>query len=342
MSNLLNNPADSSTQSGPQPFRWALFGKYLAGFTAVALVLGVIVGVVTGIRPLERRAEGVLASGGATVRFVWPGVAPTARSPKTAEPMTWMPRERQRELLVDAGRRLNQNNRPFDPATLEGLRQWLAASGWFEEPPTVRRESDAGVVIEGVWREPAAVVRHADREYWISWRGKLMPTVYEPGKLPVCAFVSPSSGPPRNASGEIDYDSPWPGEDVPAALELLSLMMKQRWYPQVAGVDLSDHAKLASLTILTRHGTQVVWGGRPSLPRFGDTTTAEKLRSIETLHSDTGRIDAGHPLIYVHGTYLLFDRRQSEQALAARQPTPTDASKKSAKDGRTAQSTRKP
>ena len=256
--------------------------------------------------------------------------------------MTWMPRERQRELLTQAGRRMNQNNRPFDPATLEGLRQWLAASGWFEEPPTVRRESDAGVVIEGVWREPAAVVRHADKEYWISWRGKLMPTVYEPGKLPVCAFVSPSSGPPRNASGEIDYSSVWPGEDVPAALELLSLLMKQRWYPQVAGVDLSDHTKLASLTILTRHGTQVVWGGRPSLPRFGDTTTAEKLRSIETLYSDTGRIDAGHPLIYVHGAYLLFDRRQSAEALAARNPTPSDANKKSAKDVRTAQSIRKP
>lgn len=308
-------PREASARAeAPGGFRWHLFGRYLAGFLAVALVIGIVVGLVAARRPLDRRAGEVLSSAAVSVRFVWPTVA----SAQGAAPMTWMPRERQVELLGEAAERLRRYRDPLDPRALQDLSGWLGSSGWFEGVPTVRRDGDGSVVVAGDWRTPVAVVRRDEKEYWISASARVMPALYPPGQTPVRAIVSPSRGVPLAGAGQVDYASPWEGEDVRAGMELLALLSRQKWYGQVAGVDVSGHAGSGSLSILTRHGTELVWGGRPSSPRYGDSTTSEKLRNIDTLFADTRRIDAGYPKVYINSQYLLFDRRLAEQVLAER------------------------
>jgi hypothetical protein len=316
------------THTAAAPFRWHIFARHVATIGAVLIVVGLIALLYLGMRPLRARTIQTLGDAPVTVQFLWPKVV----SGDPAKPlMTWIPREWQERLLADARASIGVRPDPLDPAVLASLRDRLDASGWFVKAPVVRRDGATGIVVEGDWRTPAAVVKFTSNGshdlLWLSTDARPMPKVADPGRARPRVLENPSSGPPLNQDSSVNFNAPWPGADIAAGLDLLALVATQAWASQVAGVDLADYAASESLTLTTIYGTRVVWGGPPSKPRFGDASTKDKLRHVATLFGDTRRIDGGHPTVFVDSVFLMFDRSATAE-LRRQQANPGEISPK--------------
>ena len=83
-------------KTGSAPFSWSAFFTALASFSLFALLLGVVIALVVGLRPLEKRAAELSAKTPATIDIRWPEVPTTQR---TNQRVTWVPQE-EREQLV--------------------------------------------------------------------------------------------------------------------------------------------------------------------------------------------------------------------------------------------------
>lgn len=285
-------------------FGWRLFVHHLANFALMLCIVGIAIGATFGIGPLEARASRILNSKPTAIDISWPRllVAPGSAGVE-GQPTTWLPQQFQEELLALAHKQLGADPDVFARDPLKRIAIALGNSGWFEGLPLVKREAGGVVRVDGKWRVPAAVVRSSGKDRLISWEAKPMPVSYEPGRSGLKVIVGVPE--PGSASGRPDYQQPWPGEQTQAALELLALVSREVWADQVSGVDVSSYAAKKQLLLLTRYGTIIDWGGRPSKPRPGDTSTPSKLAKIALLNRDFRRIDGGMPAVDV---WLMPDR----------------------------------
>jgi hypothetical protein len=299
-------------------FQVGLFVRYLTSVVSVLLLVAAVVWIIWYAKPMQQKAVVAAVTKPVEVRFLWPVAGTPKGSDPSQPPATWLPRQFQEELFQLAKSALERQTDPFSPEPLRNLAQALAASGWYDGMPTIRREGDATVLIDGRWRIPAGVVRADGKYQMISWQGLLMPPQYSDRPKGLLMIEGQADGIPRDADGRVDYAHPWPGEDVLAGLELLALTVQQKWGDQVAGVDVGDYGAKKSLTLLTAAGTRVVWGGRPSKPLIGDASTGQKLANIATLVRDTRRIDGGYPLVYMNAPTPQFDISATAKAAAAK------------------------
>lgn len=287
------------------------FFRRLASVVSTGVVIGVcaavLIGAVVGTRWLERRAESVGAPSQqlGEIRFIWP-VAAGAKQ-------TWLHGAFQQELSEVAHHHLDTARAAFSADPLRRVSDALAESGWFDGPPRVTRQWGGGIVIDGSWRTPAAVVRCNDKDLVVSWDGRLMPPVYEPGATTMPLISGLALPPPQRTDGTRDYANAWPGEDIAASLELLGELLRHPWAQHVAGVDASEFSRHARLVIVTDKQTRVVWGGRAAKPLVGEVPTVAKLAHLEDNVRTTGRLDGGFPMIYVN----------QEKRLVARPDDPT-------------------
>lgn len=304
----------SGQRSTKDRFGWSSFATHLSSFGVLTLCLGVLAGATLGLRPLEARAAATTSRGAPSVSIQWPRIP-------GKENATWMARDEQEHLLTIARNAASDDDEPFTPITLERVSRALAASGWFNGYPVARRVSIGTIEVLGEWRVPAAVVRTGDKDHLISWNATPLPPAYATGASPYPVILNAAKGPPTNASGARTFDSSWQGEDVGAALELIGTIMDQAWFPQVAGVDVSQYGPDRTLVLMTKAGTRVVWGGRASKPRPGEVSTSDKLARLTQLFRDTKRIDGGFPLVILHTLNIQFDRTATAHRHAD-DPTP--------------------
>ncbi|MBK9189041.1 MAG: hypothetical protein IPM33_08805 [Phycisphaerales bacterium] len=291
---------------GRTPFSWRRFFGYLISVVTVVLLLAVAAGLLLGINPLELRAAQATDEK-AQITILWPELAGTGSGEKPKG--TWLPRQFQEELLVLAGHAWTDAATRGPRGRLDAVATALEKTGWFVGTPRARRESGSRVIVDGVWRIPAAVVRHGGRDHLISWTGMPMPAQYDIGAANLRAIIAPALGPPRDADARPDFGTAWPGEDIAASLELLAIVIDRPWGVQVAAVDASEYSSKNTLTIVTSHNTRIIWGGRPSKPRQGDVSTNEKLVRLGTLYRDWGRIDAKYNAIDISQPHLTIDVR---------------------------------
>lgn len=243
------------------------------------------------------------------VEFVWPPLAasssrpagtaitPVADRPVDSPPATWLPLQFQRQLIDLVRSRLEAGSDPFAAASLQAVGESLSASGWFDGTPRIERRPGNRLVIDGAWRVPAAFVRWEGRDYLVAWDGRLLPPVYQPGQVNLRAIMNVPAPPPRDAGGGLDFTSPWPGEAVAAAVDLLATLSDRPWYTQVRGVDVADFDRERRLVLSTTFGTRVVWGGPVRRPLPGESSTRGKLEKLDLLFRDFKRIDAGRPAV---------------------------------------------
>lgn len=289
-----------------EPFGWGQFVTYLSGFCVLVLCLGMLLGVTLGMGPLEERAAGVVGHGPVTVRIQWPAIDGTSGA-------TWLPLADQ-EVLTASAQDAAGACEAFRADPLARVSQTLGSSGWFESPPAVARTGGRTLEVSGTWRTPAAVVRWDGKDHLISWEAMPMPPVYEMNAARLPVIVGTAVGPPKDRSGARDLATPWAGEDVGGSLELLRTIAAQPWVSQVKGVDASRYSTEGLLMLVTPDNSRVVWGGRPSKPRLGEVTTAQKLVHIGQVWRDTKRIDGGYPLIYVNTQRIQLDTSASASA----------------------------
>lgn len=288
-------------QTNEEPFGWRGFLQHLTSFGVVLLFFALVMGLVIGMRPLESRAASLVTFPSPPIHIAWPLIEGEAGKPSR----TWLPAKDQEDLLAVARKALGEPD-PFGREPLERIGVAMRDSGWFHGTPRIMRKPGGAIEITGRWRVPGAVVRYDGQDFLISWDGMPMPPVYPPGATSLPVILDPSLGPPR-IDGKRDFSSAWRGEDIAASLELIQLIMDRPWWKQVAGIDASEFEKTRSLSIATKAGTRVVWGGRPSKPRMGDASTQQKLANINSLLLRFGRIDANVQKVDVSSRALELD-----------------------------------
>lgn len=300
-------------------FGWKPFLGHLTSFVIVALCAVVLVAAAFGLRPLKAKSAVHIPPIPTKISIAWPrAMTPTGE----LSAQSWLPEANKEELLSLAIGELGEEPDPFSVEPLERIATTMAATGWFSGRPTVLRASGSSIIVRGEWRIPAAVVRSNDKDYLIAWDGRLMPPVYKPGESNLRVIFSPACPVPAKAGGARDFETAWPGEDIAASLELLALISDKKWVKQIVGVDASEYSEHSSLTLVTREGSKIVWGGRPTKPRLGDVTTRQKLAYIAELVRQFGRPDGGYALVKVYGIQVTFDISASATAVPTAAATP--------------------
>jgi hypothetical protein len=208
-----------------------------------------------------------------TVRFVH---RPAWMSDAELEPLA--------ELVADPLR-----GSPLQRGNLAAAREALLRSGWFEEVRQVRRTGGDEVEVDGVWTTPFAVVREGGYDHLIDLHGRLLPRCYRPGTTPRSLIRIESASQPRPA----EYGTPWPGDDVQAALAVARLVDSRPWRPQVAWIDLSEVPKDGCIRLRTSRACAIRWGRAPGREGASEVPARQKLEYLDWLHQHYGRIDAG-------------------------------------------------
>lgn len=322
--------ADDAAAEVKPPFNWGKFFGFLGSVLVVAILVGAGAAFWYGRKPLERKAQ-ELAVRITRVEFDWPAIGAMATKPGTKaeaakkpdiveaakakpndkknkskkpaatpepaplpepEPVkTWLPEQFQEQLLTLAKKTLGEDPDPLSREPLDRVAAAMESTGWFVGKPAVTREPEGVLRVHGVWRLPAAVIRQPSGDHLVSWEGLPMPVTYKPdqSKLPVLHGV-PGSMP--TAASKPDYSQVWPGDEVGVSLELLKLIADKPWASQVVGLDSAAFATTKRLTMLTRRGGRVVWGGRASKPLWGEISTSAKLDRLAELNRKFGSIDA--------------------------------------------------
>jgi hypothetical protein len=222
---------------------------------------------------------------------------------KPQGPTTWLPAQFQQELLLAAEEAAAHALKGFRPDPLAAVGKVMESSGWFVGRPTVELRGENTIYVSGTWRLPLAVVRVADRDRLTSWEAFPMPPEYLAGKSGLPIIEGASIGPALAAGGAIDFSQRWPSDDVPAAVELLATLHREKWYGLIAGVDVSEFATSHTLWLVTTQKTRVLWGGPASRPLLGETTTATKVARLSEIYRRFGRIDAGRQKIDISGSH---------------------------------------
>ncbi|KAA0212635.1 MAG: hypothetical protein DYG94_14455 [Leptolyngbya sp. PLA3] len=245
------------------------------------------VGMTIGIDRLDQEARIILVSEAVEVDL---------NHPVTREGVQWLPSE-QYNVLVQQARDALDRVDPFDVRALQRVSEVLGQTGWFREPPSVRRSGAHAIRIDAVWRIPAAVVRSGGRDHLISWDGTPMPMSFPIGASGAVTILGAGLAPADPAHM---YTHPWPGTDVQAGLQLLRLIQKEDFKDQVAAIDVSGLSRNGGMVLVTREETRVVWGGVPGAFRPGEVNDDVKLERLRDIQRKYGRIDAGGEVLEVH------------------------------------------
>jgi hypothetical protein len=111
------------------------------------------------------------------------------------------------------------------------------------------------------------------------------------------------------AQPPVESGQKWNGEDLQAALDLVKLLHRQSYAEEIVMIDVSNFAgrvdqKEAQISLVTRHDTEIRWG-RPINARdfFVEVPTAQKLKYMQDIHAQYGRVDGGRRWIDIR-----FDR----------------------------------
>ncbi|MBM4101282.1 MAG: hypothetical protein FJ256_03330 [Phycisphaerae bacterium] len=175
----------------------------------------------------------------------------------------------------------------------EGLLRAKAAlerSGWFDEVRQVSRSGFSGIEVDATFAEPAALVVHSNAEHLLDTSCRRMPRSYPVGMGPRLTRILGVAAPPPAHAG-----SAWSGADVIAGVEMAKLVGVQRWRGQVEAVDVGDFASSGNVALLTTKQSRIIWGRMPGTEAAAEVPSAQKLRYLDMLMSQYGRIDGAGP-----------------------------------------------
>lgn len=283
--------------------RKASIARALTIGASVSVFAALAAGLLIGIPRLQADLAGRAAVTPTKIVFDWPGAGKS----------TWLPPEARDELLAAAYAEIERSPDPFSPAGLRLIGETAAASGWFEHIRAVRREDNGIIRIDGVWRTPVGVVRLNNTDHLVAKGGEVLPLAFAPGKSGFKAIVGAQFNPPMQG-GRIVPGAVWPGADIKAGLELLSLIAARPWEHQVASIDISEYLSSRQLSLKTTRGGRIMWGGGPSDSIPGQVSTQAKLLRLDGLYQQHHMIDAGHRTVWVSGPVTTVDNSATADA----------------------------
>lgn len=263
----------SRRSATPLSERWASLRPALVAGTWTTVLAAAAFGLAVGVPALRAEALSMRPEGPMRVVFV--------------DRPAWMTDGDLSPLAELVDRPLSGS--PMDRSGLAAAREALMASGWFEEIRQVRRTGTDEVSIEATWATPFAVVREDGYDYLVDMRGRLLPRCYKAGTAPRGFLRIEGSRQPRPSS----YGTPWPGDDVSAAMALARLIDERPWRSQIAWIDLTGIPQDGCLRLKTTRGCSIKWGRAPGREGASEVPARQKLDYLAWLNDHSGRIDAG-------------------------------------------------
>jgi hypothetical protein len=262
----------STKASTPLSERFTSLKPILVAGTWTSVIVAVAFGLALGVPALRAEALALRPEGPMRVVF--------------EDRPTWMTDGDLSPLAELVDRPLSGS--PMDRAGLAAAREALLASGWFEEIRQVRRTGSDEVSIEATWATPFAVIREDGYDYLVDMRGRLLPRCYKAGTAPRGFLRIEGARQPRPTS----YGTPWPGDDVSAAMALARLIDERPWRSQIAWVDLSGVPTDGCLRLKTTRNCTIKWGRAPGREGAAEVPARQKLEYLGWLQDHQGRIDA--------------------------------------------------
>ena len=166
----------------------------------------------------------------------------------------------------------------------------LLASGWFDEVRQVRRVGSAALEVDATFADPIALVIDPDGEHLLDTHSRLLPRTYAPGTAPHLTRILGASLPRPKQPGQV-----WGGADLLAGVEMAKLVSAQRWRAQVSAVDVADFHTKQTLSLITTKQCRLIWGRAPGSEASAEVPAAQKLRYLDMLTNQYGRIDGAGP-----------------------------------------------
>lgn len=177
----------------------------------------------------------------------------------------------------------------------------IAGVGWVSRVNFVRRTGGGRFEISCRYRIPAALVQHGDKFFLSDSEAVRLPGVYvhDPHVINSAWRLIDGVAKPAPQAGVS-----WEGEDVRAALALLSAVQDEPFGRQIVGVAVANFGgrrdpRVCHIELMTdQAGGRIRWGSALG-SELEENGVLEKLALLRENYSKTGRVDARHTVIDV-------------------------------------------
>ena len=181
------------------------------------------------------------------------------------------------------------------PDRCREIAERLSTLGWIESVESVQRSSSGRFEIKARYRLPVALVGLPKDDYvLIDGQGVRLPGlyIYHPRWYIIDGVDSP---PPQ-------VGQRWGSTDLQAGLAVLAALRPEPYRSQITGVNVANfagrkNARSTHLELFTdRAGGRIRWGSAPGF-EVEENLAPQKLALLRQNFTQTGRADAGHPII---------------------------------------------
>ena len=166
----------------------------------------------------------------------------------------------------------------------------MAATGWFTKVNQVRWISDNHATVDATFLVPYAKVIDMSGEVFIDSQGRRLPTrigiIVDP-KYHFITINNTIHARPQRSGLQ------WNGGDILSALKVLHLVYNKPWATQILSIDLSLWTTDGSISFTTETPSRLKWGSAPNEERGLEALADDKIKRLNRLHSNFGRIDKG-------------------------------------------------
>ena len=170
----------------------------------------------------------------------------------------------------------------------------IAGNGWVSRVNFVRRTGGGRFEISCRYRIPAALVQQGDKFYLVDSEAVRLPGVYV--AHPAWRLIDGVAKPAPQAGAL------WEGEDIRAALAVLSAVKDEPFGRQIIGVAVANFGarrdpRACHIELMTdQAGGRIRWGSALG-SELEENGVQEKLALLRENYSKTGRVDARHAVI---------------------------------------------
>jgi hypothetical protein len=212
--------------------------------------------------------------------------APRAQEVRFVDTPDWIGKS----LITHLGRIATQQIGTEAPTQhqLIAIHTALEDSGWFDRINQVRRTTGGDIEVQGVFLNPVAVITDSHGDVLVDQSGQPLPHGTKlDGDDHRLRIIHPGEDRPARPRRT------WQGDDISAALALLTVLKPHPWINQIESIDLASYNHNGSLTLHTDQCT-IVWGSAPREETNLETLCDRKLVWLTSQYNASGRIDGYH------------------------------------------------
>ncbi len=208
----------------------------------------------------------------------------------------------------------------MDRALLEQIGISLARNPWVKQVRQVRRAFHKSVgdtiEIDCDFRAPMALAFWRSEYFLIDSEGVRLPPRYAGVQTPPAMF-SPDGKVNLRAIDGLAAQPPlqegrlWPGDDLQAGLDMAKLLYGKDFTEEIHRINVANfkgrrQPREPQIVLVTKHATEIRWGEPVRASFYAELSPNEKLRRLDLLRGQKGRVDAGYSWIDIRLDRIIY------------------------------------